>query len=202
MQELLTESANHIMSCAPQHDFGFLMSKKSKKGAGTRVPSTMTGLTVNDASEDAPEPQVETRRISMNMNFTNDSIKQMEDTTQGLMKAYEEIGAVARDHMDAAIRSANAAWGGYTEISQNMNGLFQESLARAVSAGKTMMSAATVREIMDMHADYVKDCFDCWVAGTGKLSEISARVSKEAFDPLAQQTNDAIAKMMQKAKAA
>jgi phasin family protein len=136
------------------------------------------------------------------MNYTNDSMKHMEDTTQSLMKTYEDIGVVAREHVDAAIRSANAAWGGYTEISQNMNGLFQESLARAVSAGKTMMSATTMREVMDMHADYVKDCFDCWVSGTGKISEISARISKETMDPIAQHANDAFSKIMQKVKVA
>ena len=40
------------------------------------------------------------------------------------------------------------------------------------------------------------------MTGTGKISEISARVTKETIEPIAQHANDAISKMAQINRAA
>jgi len=138
----------------------------------------------------------------MNTHTVNESLDQVEKAAQSVMQACEEVGTMAREHVDATMRAATAAWEGCTEINQNMSGLIQESVARAMNAGKTIMSAKSVKEAMDLHADFVKDAFDCWVAGTGKISEISARVTKEAIDPLAEHANKTFGKIAQRAKAA
>ena len=138
----------------------------------------------------------------MNENMTNESMAQMEKATQSLVQACEEISNMAREQVDAAMRAATVCWQGASEINQNMNGLVQESVSRAVNAGKTIMGARTMREAMELQNDFMKDFFDCWVAGTGKISEIGARVTKQAVDPLAEQANSAMSKIAQRTKVA
>jgi phasin family protein len=130
------------------------------------------------------------------------STEPMEKAAQGMMQMYEEANDFARNSMEAMLRSAAAMTKGWDETARSTGGLLQESLARVVSAGKTIMSAKNPREMMDMQTEFMKDCFDCWMSGTGKLSEISSRAAKEAIEPVAQHTNNAVVKFAQKAKAA
>jgi phasin family protein len=129
-------------------------------------------------------------------------MEQIEKTTQGMMKACEDASAMARDHLDAAMKSAAVMSKGMEQIASQASGLFKESMERTMNAGKTMMSAKNPKEIADLHSELVKDVFDCWVAGTGKISEISARMTQDAMAPMAEQTNNTISKIAQKAKAA
>lgn len=173
------------------------MSKKGKN-AETRHPK-------NSGTETMPgsrNSRTQMEALTMNTELMNDSKEQMEKAAQNLMQACEEMSVIARDQMDAAMRSANACWQGCSEINQNVGGLMQESMSRAVNAGKTIMGAKNVREMMDLQNEFMKDFFDCWVSGTGKISEISARVAKETVDPLAEQANNAVNKVIQRAKAA
>ena len=137
----------------------------------------------------------------MDMSATNQPMEQMEKAAQKIMQACEEARSLTREHMDATMRSANLAWEGCTEINRNMSSLVQESMARAMNAGKTMMAAKSVREVMDMQTEFMKEFMDCWVSGTGKISEISARVTQNAMSPLAEHANNAMGKMAQRVKA-
>lgn len=139
----------------------------------------------------------ETRRIIM-----NPSTEQMEKMTQGLAKACEEMNAMAREHAEAAAKSVAAATKGWDEITRSTNGLMQESFARTVTVGKTLMTTKNMNDMANLQAEFFRDFFDGWMASTGKITEISVRVTKEMMDPLAQHANDAFSKIMQKARAA
>jgi phasin family protein len=131
----------------------------------------------------------------------NSSTDPMHKTTQGIMQACELMNGLAHEAMDVAMKSMSTVTKGMDETVRSSGGLLQESFARAITAGKSMMSAKDMNEIMNMHNEFMKDCFDCWIAGTGKITEISARVTKEAIEPMAKHANDAMEKMMRTAKA-
>jgi len=178
-----------------------LMTMKKKDGSRKVAPS-------NDArargASDKPVPAAnpKTHIYKQRRTMMQAPIEHMEKTTQGMMQAYEEMNAMAKAFGEATMQSAAAMTKGWEEISRSASGILQESMARTMSAGKTMMAAKNPKEIMDMQAEFMKDCFDYWMAGTGKISEISARITQEVMDPVAQQTNAAMSKMMVKARAA
>ena len=136
------------------------------------------------------------------MTPSNDHLEQMEKATQGMMKACQDMGGLARDQLDATMKSASAMTKGFDEIARNAGTLIQESLNRTVTAGKTIMGAKSVQEVMNTQNEFIKDCFDCWVAGTGKISEISARMTQDVVGPMAEHTNNAMNKIAQKTRAA
>lgn len=121
--------------------------------------------------------------------------QQMEQVTKGLMQACEDMGSMTRDSVNAVIQSTTAATKGYEEFNRNLGSLVQESLTRALSAGKTIAASKSLREMMETQAEFARDCFDSWVAGASRLSEISARATQEAFEPVTSQANAAFSKI-------
>jgi phasin family protein len=136
------------------------------------------------------------------MQPSSDHMEHIEKATQGVMKACEDASGMARDHMDAAMKAAAVVGKGMEEIVRNTSSMIQESMTRGMEVGKTIMSAKSVPEAMNTHSEYMKDCFDTWVAATGKISEISARMAQDAMSPIAENTNNAITKFTDKVKKA
>jgi phasin family protein len=126
----------------------------------------------------------------------------MNDFTHTMMKTCEDMSQMLSDYADAASRSSAAALQGFEEMTRNVGSLMHESVARSVSASKTIMNAKTAQEAADTQAEFLKDCFDSAVAGGSKISEISLHAVKGAIDPLSQHANEAMGAIMKKAKAA
>src|SRR5277367_3155188 len=97
----------------------------------------------------------------------NESSEQMEKITQGLMQACEEMSTNYRSSVDAAVEATSAIAKGCEEFSRKVGNLMQESVARAMSAGKTMAAAKSVKEVSDLQTEFMKEAFDQWLAGTG-----------------------------------
>lgn len=132
----------------------------------------------------------------------NEQTESMDKVTQNLMHACEDMGAIAREQVNAVMQSSAAVMKGYEELSRCYNNQMQDQMARAVSAGKIMMNARTMKEFFDMQNEFMKDCLDSWMAETGKWSEISTRTTQEAIEPVTKQANAAISKFSQMGKAA
>jgi phasin family protein len=132
----------------------------------------------------------------------NDQTEQMEKVTQGLMQACEDINAACCKSMDTMMESTTAVTKGYEEFSRNLGQFMQESMSRAMNASKTMMSAKSIKQIAELQSEFMKEFFDSWMAGTGRLSEISARTTQEAFEPVTKQANTAFNKVADEAQRA
>lgn len=126
----------------------------------------------------------------------------MENATKNMMQMYEEVNAMARAAVDANLKSVSAAAKGWDESSKSAGQMMQENLARMMNMGKTVAEAKSMRDVMTMQQDFMKDCLDLWMAGASKISEISARTAKDVVEPVAQHANDAISRIMQKARTA
>ena len=125
-----------------------------------------------------------------------------EKATQSMMQAYEEINSTAKAFGEATLQSANAMTKGLEEITRSASGMLQETMANSLNAGKSLMGSKSIQEAIALQQEMAKDFFDRWVAGAGKITEISARVGKEVSEPVAQQVNSAVSKIMSKAKMA
>ena len=100
------------------------------------------------------------------------------------------------------LRSLQVLTKGMNESAANASDLLQENMARAGSFGKTLMAARNPRDMFDAQLGFMKECMESFMTGTGKLSEISARTTKEAIEPVAQHATGAMNKMAQKANRA
>jgi hypothetical protein len=178
-----------------QHHVRPLAARPRKTGIKGQKPKPAKAKTKSGkATMKTVVTPIKTRRFPMS--------EHMEQAAQGMMKMYEEINAFARASVDANVKSMEAATKGWDESARSANHMMQENIARMMSIGKTVAEAKSMREIVDMQQEFVKDCLDLWMAGAGKISEISARTAKDVIEPVAQHANNAISRMMQKTDAA
>lgn len=128
--------------------------------------------------------------------------EQMEKAAQSVMQMFEEMNEFAKASMEANLKSVEAATKGWDESSKSAGHMLQENMSRLMSAGKTVSEAKSVRDVMTMQQEFMKDCVDLWMAGATKLSEISSRTAKDVIEPVAQHTNEAISRVMKKTRMA
>jgi phasin family protein len=132
----------------------------------------------------------------------NEPSEQMEKVTQNLMQACDEVNANCCKSVDAMVEATAAMSKGYEEFSRKLGTLVQESVAKTMSAGKTMMSARNIQDMATLQTEFMKEFFDSWMTGAGRLSEISTRVTQEAIEPVARHANETMSKAAQQAQQA
>jgi phasin family protein len=130
----------------------------------------------------------------------NTSSEQMEKVTQGLIEACDEISANCSKSVDALVQATSVASKGCEEFNRKLGSLVQDSVARTVDTGKTMLAAKNLQEVAEIQTELMKTLFDSWMAGATHLSQISARVTQEAFEPVIRHANDTVTKAAQKAQ--
>ncbi len=129
-----------------------------------------------------------------------DAAEQMEKVTQGLIQACNEMNALTRESVNAVIQSTTAVTKGCEELTRNLGDLVQQSVAQTLNTSKALMSAKTLREMVDMQTEFMKECYESWMSGTGKISAISSRVTQEAIEPVANHVNATMSKVTQQAQ--
>ncbi|MDD4615554.1 MAG: phasin family protein [Alphaproteobacteria bacterium] len=122
------------------------------------------------------------------------------DCSANVAKAFEDINTAVSNYVSAVTKSTAALWQGIEEITRNVGGLSQENFARCVSAYTSLASAKSPQEAMSAQAEFVKESFDNAVANGSKVTELSARVAKDAISPLTQHANETISAVMSKVK--
>ena len=129
-----------------------------------------------------------------------DHPEQMEKVTQGLIQACDEMNANCCKSVDALVEATSVASKGYEEFSKKLGSLVQDSVARTVDTSKTMLAAKNFQEVAEIQTELMKGLFDSWMAGASRLSQISARVTQEAFGPVIRHANDTASKAAQRAQ--
>ncbi len=124
------------------------------------------------------------------------------DFTNTLSQACEEMNALTANFIGAATKSNAAAWQGLEDLTRNMGGIMQETLARSANAYTAMAGVKSPQEAAETHADFLKESFDSAMATSGKLSEISLRAAQSAIQPLTQHANEAMGAIMKKTNSA
>ncbi len=122
----------------------------------------------------------------------NESAEQMEKVTQNLMRACDEMNVNCRNSMNAVIESTSALTKGCDEMNRNISVIMQESMGRALDAGKTMMSAKSLQQIAGLQTEFVQGLFGQWMSGTGQLSKISMRMTQEVLESVTKQARDVL----------
>jgi phasin family protein len=122
------------------------------------------------------------------------------DIPGNVAKAFEDINAAFSNYVGAVTKSTATLWQGIEEITRSVSGLSQESFSRCVTAYTSLASAKTPQEAIAAQSEFVKESFENAVSNSSKVSEISARVAKDAMTPLTQQANDTISAVMNKVK--
>jgi phasin family protein len=127
--------------------------------------------------------------------------EQIEKVTDSLVQACSDMNVIVRDSWNAALQSASVVTKGCEEVCESVSSLVQKSLEQSTYASRALMSAKTMRDLMDTHSSLLKNGFDSVMEELNKISQISARIAQQATEPVTNNVNATINKIS-KSKAA
>jgi len=111
------------------------------------------------------------------------------------IKGYEDIQGFGKGNVDALVLAGTVFAKGAEQISKQLMALTQSSMQSSVVTAKALMGCKTLRDVIDLQADFARSNFDTLVAEGAKLSEISLKVTNEAIAPIQARVNVAVEKL-------
>ena len=122
--------------------------------------------------------------------------EQVEKASATAFKTYEEFSKLGKDNLDAYVAAGTIFAQGIENIGKGWMSFGKQSVEASVATAKAMLGVKTLREAMDLHADWAKSTFDKFVAESTKASETSVKVANEALEPINARVNVAVEKFL------
>jgi len=168
--------------------------------ATSPAPSAKTSQdTDNPASPLRVSPNPEPKGPAMNTNSFETAgfaaREQIEKASQTAYKSFEEMSKLQKDNWDAVVAASQIWAKGAEVIGKAWMGLAQETLETAATTAKAMVGVKTLREAVDLQADFAKGNFDKFVAESTRMSETAVKVANDAMEPITARVNVSVEKI-------
>ena len=112
-----------------------------------------------------------------------------------IMSFAGEMTELSRDGLTAATASAQASAKGAQEINTKALAYFQDAMATGMEASKSVSSAKSIQEALELQATYAKSAFDTCMKQFGEMASLYAATMKEAAAPLNAHAGTMVEKM-------
>jgi len=164
-----------------------------------RTPGAGAPKTIRPAPSPRTNPNLETKGPAMNTNSFETAgfaaREQIEKASQTAYKSFEEMSKLQKDNWDAMVAASQIWAKGAEVIGKAWMGLAQETLETAATTAKAMVGVKTLREAVDLQADFAKGNFDKFVAESTKMSETVVKVANDAMEPITARVNVSVEKI-------
>jgi len=124
---------------------------------------------------------------------------QVEKASKAAFKSYDQFTALNKDAIDAVFKSGSILAKGYETLGKEVMAFTQNTVDANVAATKALFGAKTLREVIDLQSDFARTSFDKTLAESAKLSELSVKVAKDAFEPIQSRVKDTVQSVMKSA---
>lgn len=186
------------------------MASKARKSKRTQAPRRAAAIAPGPAADTAPgadqpassyraSPNPEPKGPAMNTNSFETAgfaaREQIEKASQTAYKSFEEMSKLQKDNWDAVVAASQIWAKGAEVIGKAWMGLAQETLETAATTAKAMVGVKTLREAVDLQADFAKGNFDKFVAESTKMSETVVKVANDAMEPITARVNVSVEKI-------
>ena len=108
-----------------------------------------------------------------------------------------EFGELQKQNLDAMAESTRAATKGMETISSHAAAYSREAFEKGVEAARSVTSAQSVQEAMELQTGYTKSAFEAYLEEMNTLTGMFASMVREASAPLNSQAGK-FATLMQK----
>jgi phasin family protein len=115
-------------------------------------------------------------------------------TATPTFKGYEEIAAFGKANIDALIQANTVFTKGVEAISKEFISLTQSHFESTAAAAKAMFAAKTLKDVVELNAEFTKAHFDKLVANSTKLGELGTKVATDAFAPISARVTSVVEK--------
>ena len=167
-------------------------TKKTAASAATAAQALKPVETAVAASKETVEAVVKagteaaTKGYEQALTMTKEQVEKM---SENLFKGYDQFSTVGKDSVDAYVKSGTILAKGYEAMGKEVMSFAQDAMEANLAMAKSLMSAKTLREVIDMQTEYSRKSLDQAMAESAKLAELSVKVTNEAFEPIQTQVN-------------
>jgi len=121
-------------------------------------------------------------------------VSPMSLTPTPTFKGYEEIAAFGKANIDAIIQANTVFSKGLEAISKEFIALTQAHMESSAAAAKAIFAAKTLKDVVELNAEFHKANFDKLVANSTKLGELGTKVATDAFAPISARVTSVVEK--------
>lgn len=121
--------------------------------------------------------------------------EQVAKANAAFLKGYEDAQGFGKGNVDAFVQASTLFAKGAEQISKQVMALTQNSMQSSAATAKALLGCKTLRDVIDLHADYTRSSFDTLVAEGTKLSELSMKVANESAAPIQARVTVAVEKL-------
>lgn len=115
------------------------------------------------------------------------------------MKSYDDVMAMGKENMEAAVAASTKVSKGVEELSKECFAIANRSMDQATKNVKEIATVKTPQELLSVQTRIAQESWEVMIGDMKKVSEMTAAIAKDAFEPM---TNQVKAVMEQVGKAA
>ena len=130
--------------------------------------------------------------------FTTAGNKAFKDSVEKSLVAMSELNTHSKKNLEAVVASVAAATKGAETLGAQAMAYSKKSMEDHVAAAKSLSSAKSVQEVVELQTAWAKSAFEAYVAQMTKASETVAASVKESFSPI----NERVSALVERVQAA
>jgi phasin family protein len=126
--------------------------------------------------------------------FTTAGNQAFKDGVDKSLTALNEMNSYSKQNLEAAVASITAATKGAETLGGMSIAYSKKSMEDAVAAAKTLSSAKSVQEVVELQTAFAKSYLEGYLAELNKASEIVSASMKDSLTPLNSRLTAAVEK--------
>ncbi|HWF77613.1 MAG TPA: TIGR01841 family phasin [Caulobacteraceae bacterium] len=130
--------------------------------------------------------------------FTTAGNQAFKDSIEKSLSALGEVNANSKKNLEAVVASVTAATKGAEALGAQAMAYSKKALEDQVAATKSLTTAKSVQEVVELQTAYAKSAFEAYIAHMTKASETVSASVKESFQPI----NERVTAFVEKIQAA
>jgi len=106
------------------------------------------------------------------------------ESVEKSMSAIAEMNTHSKKNLEAVVASVTAATKGVETLGAHAVAFSKKAVEDQVAAAKTLASAKSVQEVVELQTAFAKTAFENYIAEMNKMAEMVASSVKESVSPL------------------
>lgn len=100
-----------------------------------------------------------------------------------MAQTFEDAGMAGREFIDNSLKSFAAFSKGMQALTVGASDYTKKSFEAGSAALEKLVSAKSLEKVVEIQADYARSSYESFVAEAGKVNDIYAEMTKDAYKP-------------------
>jgi phasin family protein len=127
--------------------------------------------------------------------FTTAGNQAFKDAVEKTLGALNEANSYSKSNLEAMIASVTAATKGAETLGAQAMAFSKKSVEDQVAAAKSLASAKSVQEVVELQTAFAKSALEAYMAEVGKMSETVASSVKDSMKPINERVTAAVERL-------